>query len=515
VDRKREEKNWIGIMQRRYVSIWFRQLLADWQLIRRPELAARPFVFAALDHGRMIINAVSLLAAESGVEPGMRAADAKAICSGLEVLDDKPGRPRNLLRGLGEWCIRYAPVVAIDEFGMDGLLLDVTGCAHLWGGERGYLKEIVSRLKSKGYTVRVAIADTPGAAWAVSRFGKLTPMIPIGGHPGALLGLVPEALRLEPLVLAKLRKLGFYQIKSFIGMPRSALRRRFGEGFLLRLAQALGTEDEVLVPLQIPVLFQERLPSLEPIKTKTGIEIAINRMLESLCKRMQAEGKGLRTGVLTGYRIDGKLVQVAIGTSGATHSVGHLFRLFQLKIDQIRPGLGIELFVLEAPKVNDVEVPQEQIWTAKPGLDDNSLIRLMDRVASKVGTGVIHRYLPATRHWPERAVFRAVSIKEKPETEWRVEKPRPTELLKRPDPIEVMALIPDHPPKFFIYKGVRHHVIKADGPERIEREWWLDTGEHRDYYQVEDDQGGRYWLFRSGHYGGDQKYQWFIHGFFA
>ncbi|MNE52700.1 hypothetical protein D3C80_1473840 [compost metagenome] len=162
-----------------------------------------------------------------------------------------------------------------------------------------------------------------------------------------------------------------------------------------------------------------------------------------------------------------------------------------------------------------MEVPQEEMWTTKPGLDDQSVIRLLDRVAGRVGTEVIHRYLPATRYWPERAVLRAGSITEKPATNWRVEQPRPTELLKRPDPIEVMALIPDHPPKFFIYKGVRHQVIKADGPERIEREWWLDVGEHRDYYQVEDDQGGRYWLFRSGHYGGDQKYQWFIHGFFA
>ncbi|MBB6240023.1 protein ImuB [Pedobacter sp. AK013] len=502
-------------MQRRFVSIWFRQLLADWQLIHRPELAEVPFVFAAPDHGRMMINAVSPLAAISGVESGMRAADAKAICPGLEVLDDKPGRPRNLLRGLGEWCVRYSPIVAIDEFGMDGLLLDVSGCAHLWGGERGYLKEIVSRLKGKGYTVRVAIADTPGAAWAISRFGKVTPLIPIGGHPEALLDLVPEALRLERPVLAKLRKLGFYHIKSFISMPRSVLRRRFGEDFLLRLAQALGTEDEILIPLQVPVPFQERLPCLEPIKTRTGIEIAITRMLENLCKRMQSEGKGLRTGVLTGYRIDGKVVQVTIGTNGATHSISHLFKLFQLKIDQIRPALGIELFVLDAPKVDDVEVPQEQMWTAKPGLDDQSLIRLLDRVAGKVGSEVIHRYLPAKRYWPERAVLQARSVTEKPASNWRAEKPRPTELLKRPDPIEVMALIPDHPPKFFIYKGVRHQVIKADGPERIEREWWLDTGEHRDYYQVEDDQGGRYWLFRSGHYGGEQQYQWFIHGFFA
>jgi len=292
-------------MQRRFVSIWFRQLLADWQLIHRPELAKIPFVFAAPDHGRMMITAVSPLAFGFGVEAGMRAADAKAICPGLEVLDDKPERARNLLRRLGEWCVRYSPIVAIDEFGMDGLLLDVSGCTHLWGGEREYLKEIVSRLKNKGYTVRVAIADTPGAAWAVSHYGKVTRLIPAGGQSEALLGLVPEALRLEQPVLARLRKLGFYQIKSFVAMPRSVLRRRFGGDFLLRLGQALGSEAEALVPLQVPMPFSERLPCLEPIRTRTGIEIAITNMLESLCRRMQTEGKGLRTGVLTGHRIDG------------------------------------------------------------------------------------------------------------------------------------------------------------------------------------------------------------------
>jgi len=502
-------------MQKRFVSIWFRQLLADWQLIRRPELAVVPFVFTAPDHGRLLITAVSPLARDFGVELGMRSADAKAICPNLEVLDDKPGRPLKLLRGLGEWCVRYAPIVAIDQFAKDGLLLDVSGCAHLWGGEREYLKEIVSRLKSKGYTTRVAIADTAGAAWAVSRYGKITPLIPEGGHTEALLSLVPEALRLDEPVLAKLRKLGFHQIKSFIGMPRSVLRRRFGEHFLSQLAKALGTEEEVIQPLQVPIPFQERLPCLEPIKTRTGIEIAIARMLESLCKRLQAEGKGLRTGVLTGYRIDGKIVHISIGTSGASHSVSHLFKLFQLKIEQIRPALGIELFILDVPRVDEVEVPQESMWTAKPGLDNQSVIRLLDRVAGKVGFDVIHRYLPATRYWPERSLRSAVSVTEKPTTDWRMDKPRPTELLRRPDPIEVMALIPDHPPKFFIYKGVQHFVVKADGPERIEREWWLDKGEHRDYYQVEDEKGHRYWLFRSGHYGGEQKYQWFIHGFFA
>jgi len=502
-------------MQKRFISIWFRQLLADWQLIRRPELAEVPFVFAAPGHGRMLVTAVSAKALQSGVEPGMRSADAKAICPGLEVLDDKPGRARKLLKGLGEWCVRYSPIVAIDEFRLDGLMLEVSGCAHLWGGERGYLKEIVSRLASKGYAVRLAIADTPGAAWAVARFGKVTPLIRTGGHIEALQPLPPESLRLEEGTLAKLRKLGFYQVKSFMHMPRSVLRRRFGEGFLLRLAQALGTEDELLVPLQLPVPFRERLACLEPIRTRTAIEMAITTMLEALCRRMQTEGKGLRSGTLTGHRLDGKIVQVTIGTSAASHSVSHLFKLFQLKIEQIRPGLGIELFELEAQKTDVVDVPQEALWSAQPGLNSKSLLQLIDRVTGKVGPGAVHRYLPLPHHWPERSAGLARSITDVRLTDWNTDKPRPTELLARPEPVQVMAIIPDHPPRFFVYKGEHHSIVKADGPERIEREWWLDEGEHRDYYRLEDDKGRRYWLYRSGHQDPGQGYQWFIHGFFA
>ncbi len=502
-------------MEKRYVSIWFRHLLSEWQLLRRPELAEMPFVFVAPDHGRIMVTAVSSLASSMGIEVGMRAADAKAVSPGLEVLDDKPGRAEKLLRGIGEWSIRYAPIVALDQFSMDGLMLDASGCAHLWGGERGYLKEIVAKFKSKGYTVRLAMADTPGAAWAIARYGKVTPLIAPGGHIDALQVLQPEALRLEQATLDKLSKLGFYQIRSFVGMPRSVLRRRFGEAFLLRLAQALGTEDEPLQPIKLPALFSERLPCLEPVRTRKAIEIAIEKMLEGLCRQLACEGKGLRTGVLTCYRIDGQIEQIGIGTSGASHSVSHLFKLFQLKIDQIRPALGIELFVMEAPKVDPAEVPQEEMWSASPGLNDKSVLQLLDRVAGKVGQGIIRRYVPATRYWPERSICRSLSISEKRVEQWQADKPRPTELLGSPAPVEVMALIPDHPPRFFIYQGQRHLIVKADGPERIEREWWLDEGEHRDYYQVEDEKGCRYWLFRSGHYGTEQCHRWFLHGFFA
>jgi protein ImuB len=429
----------------------------------------------------------------------------------LQVLDHIPGKEARLLRQLGLWCIRYTPVVAVDL--PDGLILDISGCAHLWGGERAYLKEIVNKLRASGYDARAAIADTIGAAWAVARFGKTTPIIESDMQEQALVNLPPRALRLEPLILEKLQKLGFSTIKSFMQIPRSVLRRRFGEGFLLKLAQALGLEEEVIKPLIPPVPFAERLPCLEPIKTAKGIEIAIQQLLESLCTRLQAEGKGIRKATLKCYRIDGKMVQTGISTTRGSHSVSHLFKLFELQISKIEPALGIELFLLEAPKVEEIDPVQEKLWAGNPGLQDTALAELLDRIATKVGPERIRRYLPAEHYWPERSIKPAISLSEIPATKWRTDRPRPLRLLRRPEPVEVMALLPDYPPKVFTYKGRRHVVEKADGPERIEREWWRDKGDHRDYYAVEDSDGQRYWLFRSGHY--DAAPQWYLHGFFA
>jgi len=501
-------------MQRRFVSIWFRHLTTDWLTLRRPELREVPFVFAASVRGRIVVTAANVLAKANGITAGMAAADAKAIVPSLEVVDDIPGQAAKLLKALGEWCIRYTPLIAADL--PDGLILDVSGCAHLWGGERAYLGAIIKILRSKGYDARGAMADTVGTAWAVARFGRVKPIIESDRQADALLPLPPAALRLEPVILERLQKLGFYTIKSFIGIGRSVLRRRFGQGFLLRLDQALGSEDEPLQLLQPVEPYQERLPCLEPIRTETGIEIAIKKLLESLCLRLQGEGKGLRTAILKCYRVDGQLIEVSIGTNRASHHIGHLFKLFELKISSIEPALGIELFILEAPKVEDVDPVQEVLWSPEGcGLEDASLAELLDRLANKIGAGSIHRYLPDEHYWPERSIKIARSLKEKPGTAWRTDRPRPSLLLPRPERIEVTSLIPDYPPMLFIYKNKVHQVKKADGPERIEREWWLESGEHRDYYYVEDQDGSRYWLFRSGHYSGNQSGQWFIHGFFA
>ena len=500
-------------MKKRYVSLWFRHLLTDWFSLRQPELKQAPFILVTPEHNRIIITAANTLAEKQGITVGMAAADAKAVIPDLKIMDDMPGKAAKLLHGLGEWCIRYTPLIAVGL--PDGLIMDISGCAHLWGGEHEYLKEIITRLRSKGYDVRGAMADTAGAAWAVARFGRDKPIIAPGMHTEALLSLPPAALRLDSLVLERMHKLGFYTVKSFIGLKRSALRRRFGNDFLLRLDQALGNEDEPLEVLHPVTPYQERLPCLDPIRTVEGIEIAIKTLLGNMCKRLQSEGKGLRAAILRCYRVDGGVVGADIGTNRPSHHTGHLFKLFELKIATIEPALGIELFTLEAAKVEEISLEQEALWLPEGGgLADNNLIELLDKLANKIGTNNIRRYLPQESYWPERCVKPARSLAEKASTKWRSGNPRPSLLLKKPERVEVTALLPDNPPMLFIYKGERHIIKKADDAERIEPEWWRRKRPHRDYYVVEDEQGRRYWLFRSGHYS-DEQSQWYLHGFFA
>lgn len=498
-------------MQQRFISIWFRHLPTDWHSLRQPHLKTLPFVLRTKEHGRMIVTALNRSAQEKGISKGMTLADARVFVRDLEVEDDNPALPQKLLKRLAEWCIRFTPVVGVDL--PEGLILDATGCAHLWGGESLYLNHILDRLTARGYEVRGAMADTIGVAWGAARFGKESSIVKSGNHYETLITLPPEALRIERAHLDRLHRLGLHTIRQFISMPRTALRRRFGSSFLLQLDKATGKEIEIIEPVHQPEPYEVRLPCLEPIVTLKGIEIALGQLLELLCLRLQKEQKGLRACVFKGHRVDGKIEVVNIHTSQPSHHVNHLFKLFQLKLSTIEPALGIELFTTTALQVEDHLPQQETMWESTGGLDDERVAELIDRIGSKVGIDQVHRFLPEEHYWPERSFKQTTSLTQEALARWRDDKLRPMHVLREPQRIEVSAPIPDYPPMLFRYKDVVHKIVKADGPERIEQEWWIESGEHRDYYRVEDEHGHRYWLFRLGHYH-DKIYQWFIHGFF-
>lgn len=500
-------------MQHRYVTIWFRYLKTDWFIRRQPKLATQAFVLYTSQHGRMVVTAANQLAEQENIYQGTVLADARAILPSLQAVEEKPAQFEKLIHQFAEWFIRYSPVVATDNF--DGLMIDASGCAHLWGGEEQYLQDIVKRMKQLGYSVRIAMAGTIGVSWALAHFGKNYSIINNGKEAEAIIQLPPQALRIDEEVTERLHKLGLRQINSFLQMPRSVLRRRFGNDFINRLNQALGVEEELMQPVIISSAYIERLNCLEPIVTLTGIEIALTQLLEKLCKRLQQEGQGIRSADFKTYRVDGKIQTITIGTNRSTISENHLFKLFELKLQTIEPGLGIELFVLEATKTDDHISAQEKLWQKSSGLTDPHLAQFIDRVSNKIGENKIFRYLPAEHYWPEWSIKKAFSLDEQTSTFWNNSKPRPVQLLLTPEPISVTAPVPDYPPMLFRYKNKVHKIIKADGPERIEQEWWLQEGEHRDYYYVEDEEGRRYWLFRLGHYEADKTVGWFLHGYCA
>jgi protein ImuB len=499
-------------MSKRFVSIWFPYLVTDWHARKQPHLRNEVFVLKSTVRNRVVITAANALAKAQGIHENMMLADAKALYPSLHIMDDKPTLATQLGDRIAEWCIRFTPAAAPDY--PNGILLDASGCPHLWGSEEVYLADIIKRLSQRGYTIRAAMADTIGCAWAMARYSNQT-IIEKEKQSQALLALPVTALRIDEETNEVLQKLGLRKIGDVISISAKSLRRRFGNTLLQRLRQAIGEEEENIVPVYPIEPYSERLPCIEPIKTKEGIEIALQNLLTNLCSRLRKEGKGLRKAFFRAYQLDGGTSGIEISTNQPSQNVEHLFRLFGIKLSTIEPKEGIELFLLEATVVEEALLKQEGFWRTESGLLDGEILDLMDRFTNRLGADAVQRFLPTEHYWPERSYKQTSDLNQAPTTEWKLDRSRPLQLLSPPEPIIVTAPVPDYPPLNFRYKGQLHKVAKADGPERIEQEWWIQEGELRDYYAVEDEEGKRYWLFRSGHYNETRSPKWYLHGFFA
>jgi protein ImuB len=499
-------------MSSRYVAIWFRYLKTDWIIRRNPALANMPFVLYEMNHGRMIVSAANFLAEKKGVYAGAILADARATIPALTIQEDPTAIFEDVIQKMAVWFIRYSPVVAVDA--PDGIIINATGCAHLWGGEEEYIGHITTRLQQLGYTIKIAMAGSIGAAWALAHFGVGASIVQHGDEKNALAFLPPVALRIDDEIASRLQKLGLTSIIDTLDIPTPSLRRRFGNQFIKQVQFALGYMEELMVPVELPADYVQRLHALEPIKHAKGIEIALQKLIEQLCAQLQAIEKGLRQCTFKAYRIDGKIVNIDINITRPSNNAVHIFKLLASKIVELAPGPGIELFVVESNTVEPMPTAQEEIWNIETNeLDNKNIAELMDRIMNKIGPQQVKRFLPAEHYWPELSIKLAASLQEKQTIPWANNKIRPQRLLKCPEPIMVTAPIPDYPPMLFKHKGKLHRIVKADGPERIEQEWWLQQGLHRDYYYVEDEAGNRFWLFRYGHYDVTKKDQWFLHGY--
>ncbi|MGO8915789.1 MAG: DNA polymerase Y family protein [Stellaceae bacterium] len=537
---------------RRVMCLW----LPCWPIDRRhgslPLAPDRPFALALSVGNRRLVTAVNAAAEGLGIAPGLPLTDAWALHPALAVAEADPAGDAAALRRLAHWCHRYSPWTT--PHGADAILLDVTGCAHLRGGEASLAHALVERLRRQGIASRAAIAETAGAAWAVARCGGAeSAVVPPGEVRAAVAPLPIAALRLDPTQAAELERLGLRRIGALYALPRAALAARFGAGLAERLDQALGAAAEPLSPLPPKPARWVRRRFAEPIGTPEALAAATEELLEGLCRVLGAEMLGARRLVLSCYRVDGAVTQVTVGTARPTRDPRHLFRLFAEQFGTIDPGLGIEDMALAAMAVESLAAAQLRLATAAavqpavvaagivPFPGDKTVARqvaravlaaegrdrdigdaavlaaLVDRLANRLELSSVGRLEPRQSHVPERAQRLAPAVAV-PQGAWRLDPPRPIRLLPRPEPVEAVAPVPDDPPILFRWRRLQHRVRRADGPERLCGEWWrggTEAAALRDYYRVEDEAGRRFWLYREGLFLPQRAPRWFLHGLFA
>lgn len=464
--------------------------------------------------------AADILARQSGARIGMPAAQAAALIPGLRLQDADPQADHAALERLALWAIgRYAPIVGVDPQG--GLVIDTTGTAHLLGGEAALLDDLVGRVELASIAARAAVADSWGAAHALARWlANPTFVAPSGAAAAAaLLAPLPvAALRLPAEIVAGLRVLGIERIGELAAQPRAPLALRFGPEVGRRLDQAFGRLAEPITPIRPAELVEVHRAFAEPIGAAETIARHIAQLGARLCAVLERRGLGARRLDLVFTLVDAGTVAIRVGVSRPSQDPRHLTRLLCERIETIDPGFGVERMSLSAPLAEPT--PRRQTVSDLAGEPARDLSDLIDTLANRLGARRVYRFAPVESDVPERAVRRIDPLAPDDGAAWPESWPRPVRLLGSPESIETVALLPDHPPEAFTWRGVRRRVRRADGPERVFGEWWrrdAETRAVRDYFQVEDEAGGRYWIFRAGD-GEDPdtgSQRWFLHGVFG
>lgn len=447
----------------------------------------------------------------------MAATKAQALVTDLVVMDADPVADAEALDRLALWALqRYAPIVAADP--PDGLVIDTSGADHLHGGEALMLSGMVNRFHGSGTAARAAVADTWGAAHAAEYLAQPTIAIAPGVQRELLANLPIAALRLEPSIVHDLRVLGFNTIGDIDRQPRAPLALRFGPELGRRLDQAAGRIAEPIEPIRTPELIEVRRSFGEPIAAAETIARYTAKLVAMLCRLLEEKGLGARRVDLLFHRVDNSYQAIRAGTTTPVRDFQRLTRLLTDRIETIDPGFGIEIMSLTASHAEPLIATQViSSLVEEPEADVSGLI---DIIGNRIGQRRLFRFAPVASDVPERSIARIAPMAPDAGETWSGHWPRPTRLLLHPEPIETMALLPDHPPVSFTWRGVRRRVRRADGPERVFGEWWKRDAELvavRDYFQVEDDAGERYWIFRSGdgEHGETGSHRWFLHGIFA
>jgi len=509
---------------RRYLAAWFPFLPTD-RLLRRTGAAPddAPLVVAEPVKGALRLSAVSREAARLGLGPGLTLADARARIPKLRVEAADPAADAALLERMADDCDRYTPVVTIDA--PDGLLLDMTGCVDLFGGETALLREVGLRFRKGGVGVRIVIAGAPDTARALARYGR-GGTVPSGGDAGAVRGLPVGALRLPEEARVALVRAGLKTIGDLADRPSQALVARFGDQMIVKLRRTLGYELGPVTPRRIVAVCSAEQRFAEPIGRMEDVEGVLAALAAEACTLLAERREGGRIFEASFFRADGAVRRIAVETGRPLRDVASLMRLFRERLetlaDPVDPGFGFDLIRLSAPVVEPLDPAQVGLDGRR--IDDDAVAELVERLSTRFGRERVLRFEPRDTHDPNRAVAMAPAVENrKTKAAWPALEPdepplRPVQMFVSPQPIDVTAQAPDSPPRQFIWRRTKHVVVRAEGPERISAEWWR-RGIHaptRDYFRVEDSEGRRFWLFREGLYGGEtSEPRWFMHGVFA
>jgi len=492
----------------------------------------RPFALVGSEERGILLTAVNAASLSEGLGEGFGLVDARAICPHLLTAPAAPKKDADALLALARWAsARYSPTLNGD--GDDGLWLDVAGVLHLFSGEAQLLADMAARLARAGFSARLSVADTLGGAHALARYAPSSPTIMPHGKIGDALRYLPvESLRLEPEIALLLRRLGLKRIGQLYDLPRANLERRFhskdvAEAVLLRLDQALGLREEPRVSLRPAPDFVARLPFPEPLVSHDGVADALAHLAAELCLTLTRAARGARRVALWVCRADGSSTVIKAGLSAPSRKPEHLLRLLKDKIETIDVGFGVDLMALAALATDRLAPAQIALTEGEDKTESESLI---DCLANRLGGRAVRRLVPKASHIPEltqafRSAFAGPSF-------WPAQSsakpPRPPLLFPRPEPVAVLAEIPEGPPARFIWRRVTRRVVKSEGPERIAPEWWRalksspvrkekPRARPRDYYRIEDEDGHRYWIFRDGLYqeSGLSVPSWYLHGIYG
>jgi protein ImuB len=491
---------------RRFLALHLPDFATDRIRRAEPRLPRdRPLATWTQSGNQRLLAAVDPTAAEGGLRPDQALADAQTIAPDLLLRPAAPEADAAALHALALWARRYTPLTAADP--PDGLLLDITGCAHLLGGERALLADVLARLKHAGITARGAVAGAAATAGALARV-RLDNPVAVSGIEAALASPLPlmPALRLPEPDAVALARLGLRWVGDLLRQPRAPLARRFGPALLDRLDAVTGRHPIVIRPAMPPPDLHVAREPLEPIITRSGIEAVLDLLLAELCERLRRAELGARRVALSAWRVDGMVQTIAIGTGLAMREPAHLRRLFAERLERLEPGLGFERLTLEAWATDPMAGSQGSFGVGTGRVQDGeALAQLFDRLSQRVR---VQRLAPAASHWPEYAVRALVphALVPAPPPGWGTQ-PAPVLLLRRPHQLAVVAAVPDGPPALLRWQRRVHRIRRAEGPLRLEPEWWRDVPGRlrRDYYQVELASGMRLWIYRTAD-------RWLLHG---